>query len=121
MEPARIDPGSLASALAGTPRPCVLDVRDPASYEAGHIPGSRNIPVHDLVRRAADLPGSKVVRMIVVGDPGRRSDAAAVFLTIAGYPDVAVLEGGVAAWTGPVETGPEPPRPPRAGPELRVI
>lgn len=99
----------------------VLDVRDRASYEAGHVPGARNVPVHELARRPADLPRSRVARVIVVGDPGRRAEAALRFLALTGYADVALLDGGFPAWRGPVETGPEPPPPPPAGPLLRVI
>jgi rhodanese-related sulfurtransferase len=33
----------------------VVDVRDGAAYEAGHIPGARSIPFDDIPRRAAEL------------------------------------------------------------------
>jgi 3-mercaptopyruvate sulfurtransferase SseA len=32
-----------------------LDVRDPGSFEAGHIPGSINIPLEELEARAGEL------------------------------------------------------------------
>ena len=33
----------------------VVDVRDGEAYEAGHIPGSRSIPLDDIPRRASEL------------------------------------------------------------------
>lgn len=39
----------------------VLDVRPPEEFEAGHVPGAVNIPVHELVRRLAELPKRREV------------------------------------------------------------
>jgi rhodanese-related sulfurtransferase len=116
----QLAPDEFATAVAATPKPFVLDVRELAAYEAGHVPGSRWILVHDLPARRSELPPSKVGRLLVVGDAGKRTEAAANFLSLFGYADVAVLDGGFAAWTGEVETGP-PPKPKPPGPELRII
>lgn len=115
-----LDAAAVARELAGERRPFVLDVRPLAEYERGHLPGSHNVPVHDMGRRRQDLPHVKIARIILIGEPGRRTDAAGNWLALMGYPDVAVLEGGIAAWPGELETGP-PPAPPPRGPELRVI
>jgi rhodanese-related sulfurtransferase len=109
-----------AQAVASDARPFVIDVRRPEEYEAGHVPGSRSIGVHELVARRAELPTSKVTRVLIVGEPGKRSEAAAAWFALMGYVDVALLDGGFAAWTGEVEKGPPPP-PKKRGPELRVI
>ena len=106
--------------MDGGKQPCVLDVRAAADYEAGHVPGSRNVPVHELGRRMKDLPAVKVARILVIAEPGRRGEAACNFLALVGYADVALVAEGIAAWTRPLKTGPEAPRP-AAGPELRVI
>jgi rhodanese-related sulfurtransferase len=39
----------------------VVDVRPPAEYEAGHLPGSINIPIGELETRAAELPADRDV------------------------------------------------------------
>jgi rhodanese-related sulfurtransferase len=39
----------------------VLDVRPTAEYEAGHIPGSRSIPIAELGRRLKEIPKSRGV------------------------------------------------------------
>jgi rhodanese-related sulfurtransferase len=36
-------------------RVVVVDVRDEGSFEAGHIPGSRSVPLEEVEKRAADL------------------------------------------------------------------
>ena len=86
----------------------LLDVRSRQEYEKGHVPGSLHCPVHDLSRRVGELP-PRVSTVLVIGDPGRRSQGAAVFLLLAGFSGVAVLEGGWPAWDGPAETGPGTP------------
>ena len=40
-------------------RVVVVDVRDPASFEAGHIPQSRSIPLDDIEKRIGDLKKQK--------------------------------------------------------------
>jgi rhodanese-related sulfurtransferase len=37
----------------------VVDIRDPYSYAAGHIPGAILIPLQDVVRRAGELRAAK--------------------------------------------------------------
>ena len=113
-------PSEFATAVAARPAPFVVDVRDPAEYEAGHVPGSRSIPVHEIGRRRAELPTVRITRILVVGDAEKRTHAAAAWFVLTGYADVGVLLGGFAAWTGDVEKGPPQP-PPTRGPQLRVI
>jgi rhodanese-related sulfurtransferase len=96
----------------------VLDTRMREEYERGHLPGSLHCPVHELSRRERELP-PRMVTMVVVGEAGSRGRAGAVFLLMAGYGNVLLLEGGFPAWEGAVETGPglplssaHPPKPP---------
>lgn len=39
----------------------ILDVRDQASYDAGHIPGSRLIPAGEVVNHINELPRNKTI------------------------------------------------------------
>ncbi len=39
----------------------LLDVRDPAEYQTGHIPGAINIPLNELRRRLGELPKDKEI------------------------------------------------------------
>jgi rhodanese-related sulfurtransferase len=96
----------------------VLDTRTREEYERGHVPGSLHCPVHELSRREKELP-PRTCTMVVVGEPGSRGRAGGVFLLMAGYGNVLLLEGGFPAWDGAVETGEgaplsstRPPKPP---------
>jgi len=39
----------------------VIDVRPPDEYSAGHIPGARSMPVHELRRRLKEIPKGREV------------------------------------------------------------
>ncbi len=39
----------------------VLDVRPPEEFEAGHLPGAVNIPIHELQKRLRELPKRKEI------------------------------------------------------------
>jgi rhodanese-related sulfurtransferase len=74
----------------------VLDVRSADEYAGGHLPNSRNIPVADIDKRAAELPGGKPV--IVVCATCSWAARAAAALRKTGRADVYCLEGGVSGW-----------------------
>jgi rhodanese-related sulfurtransferase len=87
----------------------VLDVRTPAEFAAGHVPGARNIP-HDLLQSSieslSDLRGKHVV---LYCRSGRRTQLAAEVLSQAGFKRLAHLEGDYLAWESehrPVERSP---------------
>ena len=86
----------------------VLDTRSLAEFEKGHVPGSFHCPVHELSKRERLLP-PKGTTVVVVGEPGKRGVAGALFLVLAGWASVALLDGGWPAWKGEAEVG--PPRP----------
>ncbi|MGX1880356.1 sulfurtransferase [Streptomyces sp. NPDC055287] len=126
-----ITAAELAGELTGDRLPVLLDVRyqmggphGRAAYEEGHIPGAVFV---DLEAELADPPGSggrhplpdaeafgAVMRRagvrhdtpVVVYDGGQGWAAARAWwmLRWTGHPDVRVLDGGLAVWTGPVES-----------------
>jgi hydroxyacylglutathione hydrolase len=75
----------------------LLDVREPAEYAHGHVPGAINIPQADLATRLDDLPRDRPVLLICQG--GLRSLRAAQFLRQVGFDRVASVAGGTDAWT----------------------
>ncbi len=69
------------------PRSVVIDVRRPDEWCAGHLPGARNIPVHELPHRLEEIPRGKVW---VHCDAGYRAAVAAGILDRAGHDVVLV-------------------------------
>lgn len=84
----------------------MLDCRQPFEWEICHLPGSRLIPLGELMNQVDVLDRHRPV--VVVCHLGPRSAIAASFLAQAGFTDVAYLEGGLHAWSMTVD-----PRMPR--------
>jgi glyoxylase-like metal-dependent hydrolase (beta-lactamase superfamily II)/rhodanese-related sulfurtransferase len=74
----------------------VVDVREPAEYAAGHVPGAVSVPQAELALRLEDLPRDRDV--LVVCEGGSRSVRAARFLKQVGFANVNNLVGGTSAW-----------------------
>lgn len=84
----------------------IVDVRRPAEYESGHVPGAVNVPLAVLGDRAGELDSS--LATAVVCQSGYRSSAATSILARHGFRDVVNVVGGTAAWLAadfPAETG----------------
>ncbi|MGQ9910740.1 MAG: rhodanese-like domain-containing protein [Candidatus Flexifilum sp.] len=79
--------------------PVLLDVREVAEYEAGHIEGSFNVPIRTLGQNLALLPDPDKT-IVVICKGGARAMVAATTLRLLGYRDVRVLAGGYDAWVG---------------------
>lgn len=73
----------------------ILDVREPAEWAAGHIPGAVHIPLGELGERAAELPTDRPI--IAACRSGARS-AKATQLLNARKVETTNLEGGTQAW-----------------------
>ena len=74
----------------------VLDVRGHAEWEAGHLPGVKNIPVGYLTERLNEIPRDRPV--VVHCQSGARSAIAASILRAKGLTNVVNLTGGFDAW-----------------------
>jgi glyoxylase-like metal-dependent hydrolase (beta-lactamase superfamily II)/rhodanese-related sulfurtransferase len=74
----------------------IVDVREPAEYAAGHVPGAVNVPQADLATRLDELPRNRP--LLLVCQAGYRSLRAAQFLRQMGYEDVVSIKGGTVAW-----------------------
>jgi rhodanese-related sulfurtransferase len=76
--------------------PTLIDVRTPAEYAAGHIPGAINIPFDEVAERIAEVDAPHGVALYcMIGPRARKGESA---LLAAGYESVFHLEGGFAAW-----------------------
>jgi thiosulfate/3-mercaptopyruvate sulfurtransferase len=113
LSPAELQP------LLGNPAVRVIDIRDPKSYAAAHIPGAVNAP-YGSWRGPASSPGelpelakltaqvqrlglTPATRAVVVSSGADATDfgaAARVYWTlkVLGLKELSVLNGGVKAW-----------------------
>ena len=73
----------------------IVDVRTQEEYEEGHIDGAVWIPGGELVGLYEDHIATMNARFCLVDDSGARATLAASWLNRMGWPDVAVLVGGV--------------------------
>ncbi len=74
----------------------VLDVRDVAEWQSGHIPGAQHIHVGNLPQRLHEIPREAPVATICAS--GFRAEIAASILSAQGYDIFAVQAGGVPDW-----------------------
>jgi len=98
------------------------DVRGPNAHTRGHIPGSKPLVLGspppmsdpDMLQALAPEVGLRLRRHGVTGDErlvlydrgdGVGAMPAAQMAELAGHPRVAVLLGGLAAWSGELEVG----------------
>lgn len=75
----------------------IADIRDPNSFQAGHIPGAVHLSNANLaefmLHREYDQP------IVVVCYHGVSSQGAAGYLAEQGFENVYSMDGGFAAWT----------------------
>jgi len=76
----------------------VVDVCEPTEFAAGHIVGSKNIPLTDLPAKLAAAVKNKGLPLILVCQSGVRSGRAVASAKTLGYEQVHSLGGGLAAW-----------------------
>jgi hydroxyacylglutathione hydrolase len=86
----------LKERLREQPHLSVVDVRRPAEWEAGHVPGAVNVPLDRLERDAARLDPTRATVVICAG--GYRSSAAASLLEKRGFRELSNVVGGTSAW-----------------------
>jgi rhodanese-related sulfurtransferase len=91
----------------------IVDIQDPETFDAAHIPGSRNIHLEDLVATCCDLPKDRTI-VIYCGEINCGLPYwAAMELAQAGFR-TKHLQGGLAEWRKngyPIESTPPPPAP----------
>ena len=73
----------------------LLDVRAPDEFKSGHMSGSISAPGGQLVQATDRYVGVRGARLVLADDDGVRATMTASWLIQLGWPDVAVLEGGV--------------------------
>jgi glyoxylase-like metal-dependent hydrolase (beta-lactamase superfamily II) len=92
----RLGPAELQALLDSAEPPVVIDVRTEREHAAKKIEGSVNLPLSRLAGSASSLDRDRSYVVHCAG--GYRSAIAASILQREGFPGIAELAGGVAAW-----------------------
>lgn len=105
---ARVHELSPAQAQAALGQCVLIDVREPAEFDTGHIRGAANIPrgvlefqveAHPAVANVVDPALSqKEQPVLVYCRTGGRAALAACALQELGFRNVSSIEGGITAW-----------------------
>jgi hydroxyacylglutathione hydrolase len=93
-----ISPAALLERIGRGDAPAVLDVRSPAEFAAGHVPGAVNVPFTSVLARSDSVRVPKSVPVVVYCGHGPRAWLAGTALRRRGYERVTVLRGHMAAW-----------------------
>lgn len=80
----------------------VLDVREPAEYVFGHIPGAISVPLGQLEEKISQLDPGKAYAVIC--RTGNRSDMACQMLAERGFAKVKNVVPGMSRWQGAIES-----------------
>jgi phage shock protein E len=97
--PPSIEPKALNDRIAWADRSLVvLDVRTPAEYADGHIPGAINIPHDEITRRVAELANARDNDIVVYCKAGPRAAEAIGVLEKQGFKRVYHLAGDYTRW-----------------------
>ncbi|MFF3545108.1 rhodanese-like domain-containing protein [Streptomyces platensis] len=94
-EPAGARPAPALSTASVPADIQLIDVRNPAEYEAGALPGARNLPLAGLPHHIAELDPSRPV--VLYCRSGNRSVIAAALLEASGFAEVCDVIGGYEA------------------------
>ncbi len=79
----------------------LIDVSEPTEFAAGHVVGSRSVPLATLEASKdvpKDLPKNKALPLIVVCPTGARAGRAVATLKRLGFENTRPLAGGIRAW-----------------------
>jgi len=108
MSPGTISPDQVTTLLQQRGAHALLDVRERAAFERGHIFRATPLPRRLLETRLPGLVTASGTLIVLYDDDGRISTLAAATLGDMGYTEVFVLTGGFEAWRaagGPVVQG----------------
>ena len=96
-----ISPQDLKARLAGSDRPCLLDVRQDWETRLCRLENAVHIPIEEIELRADELNADDEI--VVYCHQGVRSAAVADYLRQRGFKNVKNLLGGLDSWARTVD------------------
>jgi rhodanese-related sulfurtransferase len=82
----------------------LLDVRQPEEHALAALPGSKLIPLNQLMARAGEIDCPSGVPIVVYCHHGVRSRMGAAAIERLGHQEVYSLAGGIDAWSIEVDS-----------------
>jgi phage shock protein E len=76
----------------------IVDVRTPAEFAQGHVPGAINIPVDQVANRLSELATAKDKDVVLYCRSGKRAGQAAEVLKSNGFNKLLHMEGDMPKW-----------------------
>ena len=76
----------------------VIDVCEPAEYQAGHVGGAKSIPLAELETKLPTVVKNKATPVVLVCASGARSARAVAIARKLGYDNAQSLAGGLKSW-----------------------
>src|SRR3954469_415535 len=93
-----VDARALRAMLVDSEELALLDVREEQIFSDGHLLFARSLPLSRLELRMARLVPRRATRIVLVDAADGLAERAAKVLAAAGYTDLHILTGGIAAW-----------------------
>ena len=97
--PQRVSARALRETLVDGKELALVDVREELIFSKNHLLLARSIPLSRLELKFVQLVPRRGTRVVLCDDDDGLAARAAAILLRNRYTDVAVLDGGVAAWT----------------------
>jgi rhodanese-related sulfurtransferase len=100
--PNEVTAAEVEALMAGDDPPQLIDVREaPELQMDGWIKGARHMPMSAFQGREGEIDKTRPV--VIHCAHGQRSWDVGCYLISLGFENVSNMEGGIAAWGGPIE------------------
>jgi rhodanese-related sulfurtransferase len=89
---------SAAVQLINREKAVVVDVGEAEEFAAGHVSGSKNVPVGEIETRLATVVKNKNLPLILVCATGARATRVEAMAKKLGFDKAQAMSGGLKAW-----------------------
>lgn len=97
--PAIVNAEAVRTEITGGGSIYVIDIRDTATFNKGHIPGAHNVPVFaDILTHVKSINAAQYGKIVIACFSGQSAAYAASLLRLAGYNNVYSMKWGMASW-----------------------